>query len=402
MSAPEAGDVPQSGDVLGPGGVPAAEDASRTSGVPEAGGASRAEGVPLLEVQGLEVVARRRDRDLPIVRGIDLRIEAGEAVGIVGESGSGKSLSMLAVMRLLASPLEVARGSIRFEGTDLVTLPEARMRRLRGDRLAMVYQDPMTSLNPLMRIGDQIAEAMTAHGVPDREARSRALELLARVELPDPQRAARAYPHELSGGMRQRAVIAMALAMGPRLLIADEPTTALDVTIQRQILAIVDGLRRDLDMATIWVTHDLGVVAQLVGRVIVMYGGYIVEEAPVDRLFHAPQHPYTRSLLAALPDPQDDTRPPLAQIPGRPPLPAERIEGCPFRPRCAQARDICTTRPPLEVRGDGRVACWVPPSEWTAVRRVEMPARLGTRGATQAPGAPGGASGADGAGVPAP
>ena len=319
----------------------------------------------LLEVEGLEVVARRRGGDLAIVHGIDLWVAPGEAVGVVGESGSGKSLSMLAVMRLLTAPLAIARGSIRFEGTELTTLSESRMRALRGDRLAMVYQDPMTSLNPLMRIGDQVAEAMTAHGVKDREARSRSLELLARVELPDPARAARGYPHELSGGMRQRAVIAMALAMGPRLLIADEPTTALDVTIQRQILAVVNGLRRDLDMATIWVTHDLGVVAQLVDRVVVMYAGYVVEEAPVDRLFHAPQHPYTRSLLAALPDPQDDTRPPLAQIPGRPPLPSEQVEGCPFRPRCAQARDVCLVRPPLEVRDEGRVACWVPPSAWT-------------------------------------
>ncbi|MFN8520171.1 MAG: ABC transporter ATP-binding protein [Chloroflexota bacterium] len=321
--------------------------------------------VPLLDVHGLRVVARRRDGDLPIVHGIDLQVGRGEAVGIVGESGSGKSLSMLAVMRLLSPPLVVAGGSILFEGTDLATLPEARMRRLRGERLAMVYQDPMTSLNPLMRIGDQVAEAMTAHGVAQRDAAARSLGLLARVELPDPARAARAYPHELSGGMRQRAVIAMALAMGPRLLIADEPTTALDVTIQRQILAVVNQLRRDMDMATIWVTHDLGVVAQLVERVVVMYGGHVVEEAPVDRLFHAPQHPYTSALLAALPDPLDDTRPPLAQIPGRPPLPSERIDGCPFRPRCAQARDACAVRPPLEARGEGRVACWVPPSEWT-------------------------------------
>jgi oligopeptide/dipeptide ABC transporter ATP-binding protein len=330
-------------------------------------------GPPLLEVEGLEVVARRRDGDLSIVHGIDLRIEAGQTLGIVGESGSGKSLSMLAVMRLLAPPLVVARGRVLFEGTDLVTLPERQMRRLRGDRLAMVYQDPMTSLNPLMRIGDQVTEAMTAHGVRDREAKARSIELLDRVELPDPARAARAYPHELSGGMRQRAVIAMALAMTPRLLVADEPTTALDVTIQRQILAVVNGLRRDLDMATIWVTHDLGVVAQLVERVVVMYAGYVVEEAPVDRLFHDPQHPYTSALLAALPDPLDDRRPPLAQIPGRPPLPADRVEGCPFRPRCAQARDACAVRPPLEARGDGKVACWVPPSEWRAPVATPVP-----------------------------
>ncbi len=320
---------------------------------------------PLLEVRNLSVVARSRRGDLEIVHGIDLTAAPGEAVGVVGESGSGKSLTMLAVMRLLAPPLTIARGSVRFEGRELTTLPESDMRRLRGDRLAMVYQDPMTSLNPLMRIGDQVAEAMTAHGVARSEAYGRTLELLSRVELPDPGRAARAYPHELSGGMRQRAVIAMALAMTPRLLIADEPTTALDVTIQRQILAVVNQLRHDLDMATIWVTHDLGVVAQLVERVMVMYGGFVVEEAPVDRLFHAPQHPYTSALLAALPDPTDDGRPPLAQIPGRPPVATDHIEGCPFRPRCAQARDACAVNPPLEARGPGRVACWVPPEEWT-------------------------------------
>ncbi len=332
---------------------------------PELAQSSIAGPPPLLEVRDLTVVARSRRGDLEIVHGIDLSAAPGEAVGVVGESGSGKSLTMLAVMRLLSAPLAIGRGSIRFDGEELTTLPESRMRRLRGDRLAMVYQDPMTSLNPLMRIGDQVTEAMTAHGVTQHAAKGRSLELLARVELPDPQRAARAYPHELSGGMRQRAVIAMALAMSPRLLIADEPTTALDVTIQRQILAVVNQLRRDLEMATIWVTHDLGVVAQLVERVVVMYGGFVVEEAPVDQLFHAPQHPYTSALLAALPDPTDDSRPPLAQIPGRPPVATELVEGCPFRPRCAQARDACAVNPPLETRGPARVACWVPPAEWT-------------------------------------
>jgi oligopeptide/dipeptide ABC transporter ATP-binding protein len=318
----------------------------------------------LLAVRDLAVAARTRRGDLEIVHGVDLDVAPGEAVGVVGESGSGKSLSMLAVMRLLAPPLAIARGRVTFDGQELVALPEAAMRRLRGDRLAMVYQDPMTSLNPIMRLGDQVAEAMTAHGVARDEARRRAVELLAQVELPDPARMARAYPHECSGGQRQRAVIAMALAMRPRLLIADEPTTALDVTIQRQILAIVNGLRRELDMATIWVTHDLGVVAQLVERVVVMYAGYVVEVAQVDQLFHAPQHPYTASLLAALPDPTDDTRPPLAQIPGRPPLPTEAVQGCPFRPRCSQARDICAERPTLAPRLAGAVACWVPPAEW--------------------------------------
>jgi oligopeptide/dipeptide ABC transporter ATP-binding protein len=321
---------------------------------------------PLLEVSDLAVAARSRRGDLEIVHGVDLTAAPGEAIGVVGESGSGKSLTMLAIMRLLAPPLVINRGTVRFDGQDLTHLSEQGMRRLRGDRLAMVYQDPMTSLNPLMRIGDQVTEAMTAHGVPGDEARRRTLELLAQVELPDPARIARSYPHEYSGGMRQRAVIAMALAMRPRLLIADEPTTALDVTIQRQILAVVNQLRQDLDMATIWVTHDLGVVAQLVERVVVMYGGYVVEEAPVDQLFHAPQHPYTSRLLASLPDPADETRPPLAQIPGRPPVATDRIEGCPFRPRCAQARDVCAVRPPLVPRLAGRVACWVPVEEWTA------------------------------------
>jgi len=321
---------------------------------------------PLLEVSGLAVAARSRRGDLEIVKGVDLIAAPGEAIGVVGESGSGKSLTMLAIMRLLAPPLVINRGAVRFEGRDLTNLPERQMRTLRGDRLSMVYQDPMTSLNPLMRIGDQVTEAMTAHGVPRNQARQRTMELLAQVELPDPARIARSYPHEYSGGMRQRAVIAMALAMRPRLLIADEPTTALDVTIQRQILAVVNQLRRDLDMATIWVTHDLGVVAQLVERVVVMYGGLVVEEAPVDQLFHSPQHPYTSRLLASLPDPADEARPPLAQIPGRPPVATDRIEGCPFQPRCAQARDICAVRPQLEPRLAGRVACWVPVEEWTA------------------------------------
>lgn len=321
-------------------------------------------GAALLEVEDLAVAARSRRADLEIVHGVGFRVMPGETVAIVGETGSGKSLTMLALMRLLSPPLGITRGRIGFDGRDLAVLPEHQMRDLRGSQIAMIYQDPMTSLNPLMRIGAQVAEAMTAHGIAKSEARRRSLELLARVEIPDPERTARSYPHEFSGGMRQRAMIAIALAMRPKLLIADEPTTALDVTIQQQILALVNELRRELGMATIWVTHDLGVVARLVDRVLVMYAGHLVEDAPVDQLFHAPQHPYTRSLLAALPNPADDTRPPLVQIPGRPPLPTDTIEGCPFRPRCDQAREACRVRPTLQPRFAGRVACWVPVREW--------------------------------------
>ena len=323
-------------------------------------------GPVLLEVEDLAISARSRQSDFEIVHGVDLQLEPGETVAVVGETGSGKSITMLALMGLLSPPLGITRGRVIFDGRDLTALAEAEVRALRGSQMAMIYQDPMTSLNPLMRIGAQIEEAMTAHGVRGGEAKRRSLELLARVEIPDPERTARAYPHEFSGGMRQRAVIAIALAMRPRLLIADEPTTALDVTIQQQILALVNELRRELGMATIWVTHDLGVVARLVDRVLVRYAGHIVEDAPVDQLFHAPQHPYTRSLLAALPNPTDATRPALVQIPGRPPLPTDVIEGCPFRPRCDQAREGCDARPPLLPRLAGSAACWVPPAEWRA------------------------------------
>jgi oligopeptide/dipeptide ABC transporter ATP-binding protein len=318
----------------------------------------------LLELEDLRVSARSGRTDLEIVHGVDLAIPAGETVAVVGESGSGKSLTMLAVMSLLAHPLHVSGGTVRLGGRDLTELPERELRAIRGNDVAMIYQDPMTSLNPLMRVGDQVVEAMTAHGVAKAEAGRRMLDLLARVGIPDPKRTARAYPHEFSGGMRQRVMIACALAMRPRLLIADEPTTALDVTIQQQILALIDELRRELGMTTIWVTHDLGVVARLVDRVVVMYAGHVVEDAPVRQAFTAPQHPYTRALLAALPDPSDDDRSPLAQIPGRPPGSTERVEGCPFRPRCAQAVEACAIRPPLQPRMRGRAACWVPPQEW--------------------------------------
>jgi oligopeptide/dipeptide ABC transporter ATP-binding protein len=322
---------------------------------------------PLLSVRGLTVVAQNGGTPVPIVADVSFDVAQGETVGVVGETGSGKSLTMLSIMGLLPSPpMRVAAGEVRFEGRDLVQLPEDDLRWIRGAEVAMIYQDPMTSLNPVMRIGDQVAEAMTAHGVELQDARLRARQALARVGIPAPDRTARAYPHEFSGGMRQRVMIAMALALEPRLLVADEPTTALDVTTQQQILTLVQGLSETTDMAVVWVTHDLSVVARLAERVIVMYAGRIVEHGTTRRIFRSPEHPYTASLLASLPKPVGDKRPPLAQIPGTPPDPAGLPAGCPFQPRCRQAIDRCAVDPPaLTDRGDGAAACWVPPSEWS-------------------------------------
>jgi oligopeptide/dipeptide ABC transporter ATP-binding protein len=319
----------------------------------------------LLEVRDLEVGLERR-RGAPIVRQVSFDVAPGEAVGIVGETGSGKTLSMLAVMGLLPPTVRRTGGQIRFEGLDLGALRPRELRRLRGRELAMVYQDPATSLNPLMTIGDQIEEALSAHGVRRPQARTRVHEALAQVGIPDPERTARAYPHQFSGGMRQRAMIATALVLSPKLLIADEPTTALDVTIQQQILALVRRLQDETGMAIVWITHDLGVVARLVDRVVVMYAGHVVEQAPTRELFRRPQHPYTAGLLASLPNPLDPSRPPLAQIAGTPPDATQAPAGCPFHDRCPQAIERCVSeRPPLTARAGGSAAaCWVPPGEW--------------------------------------
>jgi oligopeptide/dipeptide ABC transporter ATP-binding protein len=320
----------------------------------------------LLSVRDLEVGAERRRGAQPIVRHVSFDVAPGEAVGIVGETGSGKTLSMLAVMGLLPPAVRRTGGEIEFAGRDLTRLGGRELRRLRGRELAMVYQDPATSLNPLMTVGDQIAEALVAHDVSRSEVPRRVHEALAQVGIPDPARNARAYPHQFSGGMRQRAMIATALVLSPRLLIADEPTTALDVTIQQQILALVRRLQDESGMAIVWITHDLGVVARLVDRVVVMYAGHVVEHAPARALFRRPEHPYTAGLLASLPDPTDASRAPLAQIPGAPPDPARVPSGCPFRDRCRQAIDRCAEeRPALTPRGNGgAAACWVPPEEW--------------------------------------
>jgi oligopeptide/dipeptide ABC transporter ATP-binding protein len=320
---------------------------------------------PLLAIRDLSVGLRTRSGVMPLVRGISLEIRPGERVGLVGESGSGKSLTLLAVMGLLAGSVSVTGGSVRLGDTELVGAPDRVLRGFRGSQVAMIYQDPMTSLDPVQRVGAQISEGLRAHGMSRRDASERTLAVLAEVQLPDPSRLARAYPHELSGGMRQRVMIAAALAGNPRLLLADEPTTALDVTIQRQILALVGRLQRARHLAVLWVTHDLGVAAQFVQRLAVMYAGRIVEVGPTADVFAAPQHPYTAALLRAVPS-TSGPRSALGQIPGSPPEPARLPPGCSFAPRCPQALPGCSqTDPELSSRGAGvSAACLVPVSEW--------------------------------------
>jgi oligopeptide/dipeptide ABC transporter ATP-binding protein len=320
---------------------------------------------PVLAIRDLSVGLKTRTGVTELVRSVSLDIRPGERVGLVGESGSGKSLTMLAVMGLLASPVTVTGGSVTLGDTELVGAPDRKLRALRGSEIAMVYQDPMTSLDPLQRIGEQIAEGLRAHGAHRSEAEERALAALAEVQLPDPHRLARAYPHELSGGMRQRVMIAAALAGNPRLLLADEPTTALDVTIQRQILALVARIQRARNLAVLWVTHDLGVAAQFVQRLAVMYAGRMVEVGPTAAVFASPQHPYTAALLAAVPSTTGE-RSALGQIPGSPPEPGSFPPGCSFASRCRQARPGCIqAEPALEARGAGvAAACFVPPAEW--------------------------------------
>jgi peptide/nickel transport system ATP-binding protein len=321
---------------------------------------------PLLAVRGLTIGIKSRRSTVVLVRDVDLTVDPGERLGIVGESGSGKSLTMLAVMGLLAPPLEVMSGSIRLAGHDLSGASEGVLRRVRGSDVAMVYQDPMTSLDPMIRIGTQVAEGLRAHGVDRDEARRRVRTALHEVGLPDPEAIERMYPHQLSGGMRQRVMIASALVGEPKLLIADEPTTALDVTIQRQILLLVSRLQVEHRMAVAWITHDLGVVAQFAQRVAVMYAGRVVETAPTRRLFRAPEHPYSAALLDSLPSASGVSLH-LPQIPGMPPDPGHLPAGCAFNPRCTHAVDRCRIDvPPVTDREGVAAACWVPPSRWTA------------------------------------
>jgi oligopeptide/dipeptide ABC transporter ATP-binding protein len=324
---------------------------------------------PVLAVRGLTTVLHLEGGPVPVVDDVSCDVRAGETVALVGESGCGKSLTMLSVMGLEpVPPAEIVAGQVLLDGRDLQALDENARRSVRGAEMAMVYQDPMTSLNPLMRIGDQIAEVLRAHGRSRRDADARTVEVLADVGIPRPERAARAYPHEFSGGMRQRVVIAMALALRPKVLIADEPTTALDVTIQQQIIALIGRLREEMSMAVVWVTHDLGVVARVAQRVLVMYAGHVVEEGSTAAVFATPEHPYTAGLLAAIPPIRGVERSRLRQISGTPPDPSNAPAGCPFRPRCPYAIDRCSEEmPPLTERAGSRAACWVAPAEWVDV-----------------------------------
>jgi len=316
----------------------------------------------ILDVQGLETTFKTPDGVVHAVNGVSFGLKEGETLGIVGESGCGKSVTMLSLLRLIPSPPgKIANGKALFLGRDLLSMTNEEMRHIRGAQISMIFQDPMTSLNPVLTIGLQLQEPLMLHlGMTREQAQGRAAELLGMVGIPKAKDRLGDFPHQFSGGMRQRVMIAMALSCSPQIVIADEPTTALDVTIQAQIMELVRRLRDELGMAIIWITHDLGVVAGLAQRVLVMYGGYIIEEAPVKELFANPQHPYTLGLLGSLPRVDERGHQRLVSIDGLPPVLYEKPNYCPFAPRCKYAVERCwKENPPLMAVGpEHRVACW--------------------------------------------
>ncbi|GAB4171944.1 MAG: ABC transporter ATP-binding protein [Thalassobaculales bacterium] len=316
--------------------------------------------IPLLDIEGLSVSFGTLHGRVRVLEGVSFQVGAGESVGLVGESGSGKSVTALAVLRLLGEQGRIDAGAIRLEGEDLAALKPAEMLAVRGRRAAMIFQEPMTSLNPVLPVGFQIAEVLEQHlGLGRAAARARAVALLRQVGVPAAERRADDPPHRLSGGMRQRVMIAIAIACRPKLLIADEPTTALDVTIQAQILELIAALQAETGMSVLMITHDLGVIAETCARVVVMYAGEVVEEAPVEALFADPRHPYTRALLRSIPS-VAVKRERLAAIPGAAPSPAAFPGGCRFHPRCPEALARCRTEPPPLVEMAGRRArCWL-------------------------------------------
>jgi peptide/nickel transport system ATP-binding protein len=321
---------------------------------------------PLLSVEDLRTWFYTRDGIVRAVDGVSCAVYPGETLAVVGESGCGKSVTSLSILRLIASPPgRIVSGRLLFEGRNLLDLSEDAMRAIRGNEISMIFQEPMTSLNPVFTIGHQIGETLELHqGMDRRRATARAIEMLQLVKIPEPERRVRQYPHELSGGMRQRVMIAMALSCNPKLLIADEPTTALDVTIQAQILDLMRELKTKTGAAIVLITHDLGVVAEMAQRVVVMYAGRKVEEAPVDALFARPLHPYTKGLLGSIPRLAEAAevgeRKRLVEIPGMVPSLKEAVPGCLFAPRCPHATARCAAEyPPLEEKGAGHwVACW--------------------------------------------
>ncbi len=322
-------------------------------------------GGSLLCIRDLKVRFRVYEGVAAAVDGVDLEVGRGDTVGLVGESGCGKSVTAMSILRLLPSPPAQTQGLIQFQGVNILELTQDEIRKIRGGSISMIFQEPMTSLNPLMTIGEQISEAIVLHqGLDRQEAWQRAVEMLSRVQIPSPELRAREYPHKLSGGMRQRAMIAMALSCHPQLLLADEPTTALDVTIQAQIMDLMQKLREEMHASILLITHNLGLIAEMARKVVVMYAGKVVEEAPVKELFQEPLHPYTQGLLGSVPvlgRKFQETRRRLQEIPGIVPSIFQMPRGCRFHPRCPKAMPVCSEEePPMIHTGQNRrVLCWL-------------------------------------------